>query len=94
MVETDSAKFRSLPTTLQHILPTELKRIRHYGLLVNPNGDKLTQACVAKVNIHQCLACGQGRLAVVQTLARPKRLPDPWADVHRPKPPANSRTPP
>jgi hypothetical protein len=29
---------------LQHVLPTGLKRIRHYGLLANPNGKKLGQA--------------------------------------------------
>lgn len=29
---------------LQHILPSGLKRIRHYGLLANPSGSKLAQA--------------------------------------------------
>lgn len=32
---------------LQHILPTGLKRIRHYGLLANPNGKKLARAKAA-----------------------------------------------
>ena len=32
---------------LQHILPTGLKRIRHYGLLANPNGHKLARAKAA-----------------------------------------------
>ncbi len=32
---------------LQHILPSGLKRIRHYGLLANPNGKKLAQAKAA-----------------------------------------------
>lgn len=34
---------------LQHILPTGLKRIRHYGLLANPNGKKLA---LAKAALH------------------------------------------
>ena len=32
---------------LQHILPSGLKRIRHYGLLANPNGYKLPRAKAA-----------------------------------------------
>ncbi len=32
---------------LQHVLPSGLKRIRHYGLLANPNGHKLAQAKAA-----------------------------------------------
>ncbi|MDO9570896.1 MAG: transposase [Hydrogenophaga sp.] len=88
---------------MQHVLPSGLKRIRHYGLLANPTGAKLAQAkaalhmpvpnpkaqaCaqdfmarvarVARVNIHQCPVCQQGRLGVVQTLARAKHLPDPF----------------
>ena len=34
---------------LQHILPTGLKRIRHYGLLANPNAKKLA---LAKAALH------------------------------------------
>lgn len=34
---------------LQHILPSGLKRIRHYGLLANPNGKKLA---LAKAALH------------------------------------------
>jgi len=97
---------------LQHVLPGGLKRIRHYGLLANPNGKKLAQAkaalhmpapnpqaqeCaqdfmarVARVNTHQCPACGQGRMGVVQTLAGAKRLPDPFEGSRK----ANSRAPP
>ncbi|MDP3927062.1 MAG: transposase [Hydrogenophaga sp.] len=98
---------------MQHVLPSGLKRIRHYGLLANPNGAKLAQAraalhmpapnppaqaCaqdfmarVARVNIHQCPVCQQGRLGVVQTLARAKHLPDPFEGSTRK---ANSRAPP
>jgi Putative transposase len=32
---------------MQHVLPSGLKRIRHYGLLANPNGTKLAQARAA-----------------------------------------------
>lgn len=32
---------------MQHVLPTGLKRIRHYGLLANPSGEKLAQAKAA-----------------------------------------------
>ncbi len=32
---------------VQHVLPSGLKRIRHYGLLANPNGNKLAQAKAA-----------------------------------------------
>jgi len=98
---------------VQHVLPSGLKRIRHYGLLANPNGTKLAQAraalhmpapnpkaqaCaqdfmarVARVNIQQCPVCQQGRLGVVQTLARAKHLPDPFEGSTRK---ANSRAPP
>ncbi len=98
---------------MQHVLPSGLKRIRHYGLLANPNGAKLAQAkaamhmpapnpkaqeCaqdfmarVARVNIQQCPVCQQGRLCVVQTLARAKHLPDPFEGSARK---ANSRAPP
>jgi hypothetical protein len=98
---------------MQHVLPSGLKRIRHYGLLANPNGTKLAQAraalhmpapnpkaqaCaqdfmarVARVNIQQCPVCQQGRLGVVQTLARAKHLPDPFECSARK---ANSRAPP
>lgn len=33
--------------TMQHILPTGLKRYRHYGLLANPAGHRLAQARAA-----------------------------------------------
>jgi hypothetical protein len=32
---------------MQHVLPAGLKRIRHYGVLANPNGEKLAQAKAA-----------------------------------------------
>jgi Putative transposase len=32
---------------VRHILPTGLKRIRHYGLLANPSGQQLAQAKAA-----------------------------------------------
>jgi hypothetical protein len=98
---------------VQHVLPSGPKRIRHYGLLANPNGTKLAQAraalhtpepnpkaqaCaqdfmarVARVNIQQGPVCQQGRLGVVQTLARAKHLPDPFEGSTRK---ANSRAPP
>ncbi len=84
---------------MQHVLPTGLKRIRHYGLLANPTGHRLAQArqalnmpapspvateCaqafmqrVARVQIGQCPACANGRLAVVQVLAGARQLPVP-----------------
>ncbi|MDP3922032.1 MAG: hypothetical protein Q8Q84_01485, partial [Hydrogenophaga sp.] len=48
-------------------------------------------ARVARVNIQQCPVCQQGRLGVVQTLARAKHLPDPFEGSTRK---ANSRAPP
>jgi hypothetical protein len=45
-------------------------------------------ARVARVNIQQCPVCQQGRLGVVQTLARAKHLPDPFEGSARK---ANSR---
>jgi len=61
---------------------------------LNPQAQACAQdfmARVARVNIHQCPVCQQGRLGVVQTLARVKHLPDPFECSARK---ANSRAPP
>ncbi|MDO9483277.1 MAG: transposase, partial [Hydrogenophaga sp.] len=51
-------------------------------------GQENFMARVARVNIQQCPVCQQGRLGVVQTLARAKHLPDPFEGSARK---ANSR---
>jgi len=51
-------------------------------------GQENFMARVARVNIHQCPVCQQGRMGVVQTLARAKHLPDPFEGSARK---ANSR---
>ncbi len=89
---------------MQHILPTGIKRIRHYGVLASackgealarsraalgmpaPSGQALECATgflkrVARVDAQQCPCCASGRLAVVESLAGQKRLPEPCRAV-------------
>jgi hypothetical protein len=60
----------------------------------NPKAQECAQdfmARVARVNIHPCPVCQQGRTDVVQALAGVKRLPNPFEGVARKD---NSRAPP
>ena len=89
---------------MAHILPTGIKRIRHYGVLASAcKGEALRRArsalgmpapsaqareCatgflkrVARLDAQQCPCCANGRLAVVESLAGKKRLPEPCATV-------------
>jgi hypothetical protein len=52
---------------MQHVLPGGLKRIRHYGLLANPNGASLAQA---KAALHMPASNPQALLSAQDFMAR------------------------
>jgi hypothetical protein len=56
---------------LQHVLPTGLKRIRHYGLLANPNGGQLEKA---KVALHMPAPSAQAQEGAQDFMARVARI--------------------
>lgn len=56
---------------LQHVLPTGLKRIRHYGLLANPNGGQLAKARVA---LHMPASSAQAQEGAQDFMARVARI--------------------
>jgi hypothetical protein len=56
---------------LQHVLPTGLKRIRHYGLLANPKGHQLAQA---KVALHMPVPSAQAQEGAQDFMARVARI--------------------
>jgi hypothetical protein len=56
---------------LQHVLPTGLKRIRHYGLLANPNGGQLAKA---KVALHMPAPSAQAQEGAQDFMARVARI--------------------
>lgn len=56
---------------LQHVLPSGLKRIRHYGLLANPNGAQLAQA---KAALHMPAPNPQAQECAQDFMARVARV--------------------
>lgn len=56
---------------MQHVLPSGIKRIRHYGLLANPNGTQLAQA---KAALHMPAPNPQALLSAQDFMARVARV--------------------
>jgi hypothetical protein len=56
---------------LQHVLPSGIKRIRHYGLLANPNGKKLA---LAKAALHMPTPNPVARTNAQDFIARVARI--------------------
>ena len=77
--------FRFVRRFLLHVLPSGVKRIRHYGLLAAAcKTAKDFMARVAKIDVMLCPHCQVGRLHVVQVLPGQARLPAPEVGTAEP----------